>query len=684
MGGDEKSGEFEQYERLTELSESPDYKVKLGERFLPIYHRKYDPDDDYVTETRKRLAEARIDVTPEMFISRSMGYGVILGLSLWFFVTLFAFLIVTLTGFETGTLIGVPIQNELVLEIVRTIRTPLVVLLIGIVFGSLGWWIGFNGPRINAGLQASSRRREIDMLLPDGVSYMYALSVGGLNQIEVIESVAESEDVYGELSREFQTIIQETEYFDVDYRTAIQHRAEETPSDNLAQFLADMLSILSSGGDLSSFLDDKTDKQLRVAKEDQEELLELLELFGEMYLNLSLLPLLLLILITIMQLMGGASMMMLYLVIYILIPIIGVGFIVMISAVLPDETGTGELESKYGESTASDSVLDFSTSKQFKGLTPKFDQIYKKEVRKRLKELAREPQVLFVERPEYTLIITIPLSLLIIVAGFITGIAPQSFSELFSSLWGTVYYVYFPLYLTLGPLTLFNYYHNQRKKEIKENYTEALRKLASANDTGQTLLESFATVAETSTGRLSDEFKAINAKVDYNYSVGQALTEFNNKYTIPELARINNLIIDAQETSSNISDVLITAAKSSENQDQLRRERATRTRMQMALILVTFLVLMAVIAMMQDQFINVMGEMAEEVDTEDGAAAGGAMDFDAIDPTRTGVLFFHAVIAQAITGGLLASYLRSNSLKPAGMFILPLTTIALVVWIVVM
>jgi len=100
--------------------------------------------------------------------------------------------------------------------------------------------------------------------------------------------------------------------------------------------------------------------------------------------------------------------------------------------------------------------------------------------------------------------------------------------------------------------------------------------------------------------------------------------------------------------------------------------------MQIAMILMTFFVLMAVIALLQDQFISMMGDLGGDLDTEGGG--GGAMNFSAIEPTRTGILFFHAVTLQGVTGGMLCSYLASNSLKRSGLFIIPMTLIGLIVW----
>ena len=110
-----------------------------------------------------------------------------------------------------------------------------------------------------------------------------------------VEAMAKADDTYGEVAMEFRSIVQETEYFDTDYRSAVRNRSMETPSDELSQFLTDMLSITNSGGDMTEFLSDKKDKHMRTAKQQQELTLDTLELFGEMYMTLSLFPLLLII-----------------------------------------------------------------------------------------------------------------------------------------------------------------------------------------------------------------------------------------------------------------------------------------------------------------------------------------------------------------------------------------------------
>lgn len=681
MAGKKERDQQEKYTHLSDLKEGRSVSDFLSDRFMGIYQRRYDHNSDTVQNIEKQLAKARYETTASMFISRNLGIGLIFGVVLWAFVTIPSLLAITLLGIDVGPLIGIRNLDPLTLQIIQTIRTPAIVLISGILFGGIGFLIGYYTPLLILKQKIGSRKRKIDRLLPDTISYMYALSVGGMSQVEIFKAVADSEDVYQDVSEEFQTIIQESEYSYTDYRTAMRNRAIETPSADLQQFLTDMLSILDSGGDLNNFLEDKKEKHIRKSKENQEDLLEIVEMFGEMYMNLSLMPLLLIILLTIMLLMGEGDLLLLSLVIYILLPMIGVGFVILMTTVIPDEPGNGILKDSLGNEPGKVSVFDLKTVRKFKGVTPRFDQIYSKERNKRINDLVKEPWFVLTMYPHYTLVITLPFCLFFILFSILIGIGPTSFDALSRNIWGTLLYFYMPAYFVLIPLTWFERKRQKRRDDIDDNYSETLRKLSSANNTGQTFLEALGTVGASSTGRLSDELQTIQAKVKYNMPLKRAIVEFNNKYRIPQIARINNLIIDAQETSSQIGEVLTTAAQSSEVQDELKRARASRTRMQVAVIIMTSIVLLAVMGIMQSEFIGVMAELNDELDA--AGDGGGGASFEAIPDQLITVLFFHAVTLQALTSSLLCSYLASNSLMKTGLYGIPLLTITGVVWILI-
>ena len=128
---------------------------------------------------------------------------------------------------------------------------------------------------------------------------------------------------------------------------------------------------------MNRFLDDQKEKHLRTAKRQQELTLETLELFGEMYMTLSLFPLLLII---ILVMMGQVRTSMLYGTVYGLIPLIGAAFLVMVSTVAHDEPGDGYLEDASERRTvAKTGIGDFGVIEWYVGEYDVFDRIKRRE-----------------------------------------------------------------------------------------------------------------------------------------------------------------------------------------------------------------------------------------------------------------------------------------------------------------
>ena len=653
----------------------------LGGRFYPLYKRLFSDESEFVKGVEKKLAQARMADNVELFLSRALAVGLIAGLGLWILGMLLGWLFLQLVGWE-GL---VPLPDALS-QVVDIIREPAILLVSGLIFGSIGFAIGFGSLVSVPYFRAGAREREINILLADSVSFMYALSVGGMNQLEILRAMAKADDTYGEVAKEFQSIVLETEYFDTDYRTAIRNQALETPSDELSQFLTDMLSIVDSGGDMTDFLEDQKNKQLRTAQQEQKKQLDTLELFGEMYMTLSLFPLLLIIILVIMGLMGGGlDRFLLNGTVYGLIPLIGAAFLVLVSTVTQDELGDGYLRPEADEEFTVDEgigVFNPGLVEEYTGNKQVFDQIKRREGTHELMEILRKPHIFFKDHPKMILLVTTPLTALVMIGLVVSGSAPTTVGGVQDSpVWGTFVWMYLPIYMNMLPLAIFHEWNVLSRKGIVGNLSENLRKLASANDTGMTLLESIRTVSDTSSGKLAEEFETMHAKVNYGTSLKDAMREFNNKYHLPRLARTVKLISEAQEASSQIQDVLSTAAVASENQDEIARERKARTRMQMVIIIMTFLTLLAVMGLLRVQFLETMASLGS---TGAGSESGASGEFGAdIDTGYLSMVFFHAVTLQAVVSSFIAGYIRSVELMAGLKYAVVLATITLVTWTIV-
>ncbi|MFC7129797.1 type II secretion system F family protein [Haloferax chudinovii] len=661
----------------------------LGDAFYPLFQLLFDADGEFVADVEEKLQQARMPDTVELYLSRALAVGVLVGLVLWLVGMVVGYGIFALGLVSADALsLGIPVGSEATAATLRSLVMPAAVVLSGLVFGSLGFAGGFGTLVAIPYSTASARKREINMLLSDAVSFMYALSVGGLNQLEILEAMARAEDTYGEVSREFQSIVQETEYFGTDYRNAIRQQALLTPSDELSQFLTDMLSIVNSGGDMQGFLDDKKDKHLRTAKQQQEQTLETMELFGEMYMTLSLFPLLLIIILVIMSMLGEAQSSLLYATVYGLIPLTGVGFLVLVSTVKQDEIGDGFLspddKSDRLQGQQREGLVHMGLVESYVGEFSLFSRIKSREGTFKTKELLRRPHLFFKQHPLFTLALTVPAALALLAVSVAGGAAPTTWDGMIANpVWGTFIWFYVPVYLVAVPLTVFHEWNVHSRAAITGKLSDNLRKLSSANDTGQTLLESIKTVSDTSSGKLADEFEVMYAKVHYGMSLREALVEFNNKYHIPRLARTVKLITKAQEASSQITEVLTTAAQASENQDDIERERISRTRMQVAIILMTYVTLLAVMAILKTQFLDVMAGLSSQASSSGGATTGGPSFGGGIDPDLLSLLFFHGVTIQAMLSGFISGYIRNADLLSGVKFVVILQTLSLAVWMVV-
>ena len=671
----------EQLDRSTDL---------LGDAFYPVFRLLFDEDGDFVGDVATKLEQARMSTTAELYLSRALAVGTIAGGVLWLLGTVLGWAVFAL-GLVSPDIIslGLPTPDAATADALNALTVPAVTVASGVVFGSIGFALGFGTLVAVPYSTASGRKREINMLLPDAISFMYALSVGGLNQLEILEAMARADDTYGEVAREFRSIVRETEYFGTDYRNAIREQAMVTPSDELSQFLSDILSIVNSGGSMEDFLDDKKEKHLRTAEQEQETVLETLELFGEMYMTLSLFPLLLIIILVIMSMLGQSQERLLYATVYGLIPLTGVGFLVLVSTVKQDEPGDGYLQPSNSsdrlQQVTREGLVHMGLIESFVGEFRIFDRIRSREGTHKTARLLRRPHLFFRDHPLYTLVVTVPAAAVLLGVAVANGGAPLSWDGMLRNpVWGTFVWWYVPAYVVGIPLAVFHTWNVRSRNAVVGKLSDTLRKLSSANDTGQTLLESVETVADTSSGKLADEFEAMHAKVNYGMSLRSALVEFNNKYHIPRLARTVKLISKAQEASSQITEVLTTAAQASETQDDIERERKSRTRMQVAIILMTYLTLLGVMAILKTQFLDVMAGLASQASGGGDSLSGQGLNFGGgIDTDLLSVLFFHAVTLQAALSGFISGYIRNADIVSGVTFVVVLQTIALLVWMVV-
>jgi len=555
---------------------------------------------------------------------------------------------------------------------------------------SVGTVLGFTGAGIGTligvyvpQLKKSRRAREIDLLLPDAISFMYSLSVGGMNQVEVMKALAKADDTYETVSEEFTAIVYQMTYFNVDYQTAIEEVAETTPSDELRALLTDMLSVVNSGGDITEFLETRQDQMRDKAKTRQESMLDTIELFGHMYMTLNILPLGLLIVFVVMGLMGSATTIWIGAVVYGIIPGLNLVFGILLAVIKQDEIGDGHISPPtevYGLTENEMSFSDYKIINQYRetGHQKFFSRIRSAELRHRIARAATSPWEFFRLRPQLTIVLTVPIAIMTVGALIATGNIRLSRTALVTDAYTqTIMLVYVPLLIVLTPLALFYEWNRLTQGEILDTLTEDIRKLSNANETGQPVIESLLISAQGNDSRLTDEFLSAYKKTRFGVDLSAALIALNNKYARPRLARVIKLINKAQEASSNITEVLTTAATTSQYQDELQSSRIQRTRMQVAIIAVSFLVILMVFVMMDGYFLAQMVEGLEQQEQGNSVFGNGGTS---LEPTIVSMLFFHAVTLQALFAGGISGYMQTAKIKSSYKYIVAYLLLAGVTW----
>ena len=206
------------------------------------------------------------------------------------------------------------------------------VVVIMVIFG-VGTFIAFlNYPK----LVNSNRKQNIDTMLPYAVHYMSAMSGAGVIPVDIFSSLARN-TIYGEAAVEASYVVRDIKVLGNDLVQAMKNVASTTPSYRLQEFLQGAVTIVSSGGDLESFFRLKAEQFGIESRREQKEFLDTLGLIAETYVTAFVAgPLFLIVMMSVMTIMGGMDLMLMYLLIYLVIPVGSIVFVILVSSMTPE------------------------------------------------------------------------------------------------------------------------------------------------------------------------------------------------------------------------------------------------------------------------------------------------------------------------------------------------------------
>ncbi len=187
--------------------------------------------------------------------------------------------------------------------------------------------------------RANARKKDIDNKLPYALNFIAAMASAGVTPAIVFKSLAE-QPVYGEVQKEAAWIYRDISMFNIDIVTALRNAANRTPSAKLQEFLQGAITTVTSGGDLRTYFLAKSEEFMRENRRVQKEFLETLGVLAESYVTVVVAaPLFLIIMMSVMTMVGGgmgSSVLVLYLIAFIMLPLSHLGFAVTIKSMSPE------------------------------------------------------------------------------------------------------------------------------------------------------------------------------------------------------------------------------------------------------------------------------------------------------------------------------------------------------------
>ncbi|RLJ01912.1 MAG: hypothetical protein DRP10_02825 [Candidatus Aenigmatarchaeota archaeon] len=185
--------------------------------------------------------------------------------------------------------------------------------------------------------QVSDLASKIDKGLPFSVSYMTAAASSDAPPISVFKSITKL-DEYPELKEQAQNLIRDVEGLGMDILSALRREAKRTPSKEFKDLLLGMEATISSGADLTLFLNNKSISLFNDYQRKIKSYANLLSMIIEMYITVMIVgPIFFTILSSVMGMMGGVEniLAMQVLISFILMPAISVALAFYINIASP-------------------------------------------------------------------------------------------------------------------------------------------------------------------------------------------------------------------------------------------------------------------------------------------------------------------------------------------------------------
>jgi flagellar protein FlaJ len=283
-----------------------------------------------------------------------------------------------------------------------------------------------------------------------------------------------------------------------------------------------------------------------------------------------------------------------------------------------------------------------------------------------VKEFLKRPGSTFYEHPEYTLVISLPVALIVFIFGM-------------RMTWGTPLIddvIIFTVLIIITPPAIAFHKKFTNIDKVEEYLPTFLRDISELSRAGLTLSRSVGTVAKGEYGAMTKEVQQMDSSMSWGISFEQTLSNFAKRVPTPVIVRSVSLINQASRAGGRVSSVLEAAARDAREVKLLERERRGNMLMYVVITYISFFVFIFVIAMLTSTFVPTMAEAAKAAQ----ASGAGSSFIRSFDPAQYTRLMMHAAVIQGFMSGLVAGQMGEGAVTQGLKHSIILTMIAWVIF----
>lgn len=602
---------------------------------------------DRYHELHIKLRQARIPLPVDLYISKALFYSIFVGLG------------IEMIGFKIA------------MDWFKMNGTP------DIGSGAVAVWLGTNLDIILAfifsifcflltseiiyglfmmlpDLKASIRRTKIDQSIPHAVTYMYAMSRSGMNLLDLFRSIGSYSHIYGTTADEIRYIIRDMEYFGYDLITALQNASMRSPSEKFKDFIDGLISILTSGGNVISYMNSKSEQYHFSASREQKAFLSTLGMLAEVYITGFVAgPLFIMTILLVLGVIGGGSLGTLHILIYLFIPLATLIFIILLDTLnsFNEEIPDFQIRTKNLNVFKDVSIRasESDESRLFRHLL-----FYRK--LSDLNHAIINPIETLSHSPKKIFWISFPLGIFYFLSSADLNLFRLNGEASLSSIFVPLdEHIMFSLLIMLVPFVFFYELHRQRIKKIEDQMPEFLKRLASINEAGISLTEAISIAARANIGVLRSEIMKVANDIQWGTVTANALRKLEYRIRTGTIARIITLLVKASESTKNIQNVLYIASNTADNGKRLRNERNSNMFVYVFVIYMTFFVFLFIVYILSIYFLPSIPGGTDDVGDVMALSIG-------INTAEYTMLFFHAALVQGFCSGLIAGQMGEGLL----------------------